>query len=409
MYRTPHQRMTAARLRLLLDFPWFGSLSMRLQLVADDSIETFNVNGSRIAYSPAAVEKHTDAELAGIIAHEVMHCALLHPYRRGHRDPREWNEACDYAINQEVLNAGLKLPADVLIDPQYAGLSAEVIYAKRHAAPKPEPQDEQENEQESEEQEQEQEEDGDQEQPGPSTGDVEDAPADAGEGEGEGTGAGEGEGEPEPMSESDWKIAAEQANDVARGAGKMPGGIAEQVKAARKVAADWKAILREFVEHTIPNDYSWMHPNRRHIAQGLYLPGVSKENLGRIAVAVDTSASISSRQLEIFAAELNGIVNECRAELVTVIYCDTQVNKTQEFSADEEIVLDAIGRGGTAFSPVFETVSKWDEPPVAMLYFTDLDAYDTPQAPEYPVLWVTDLAVTREAPFGEVIRITEEN
>lgn len=406
MYRTPQQRMTAARLRLLLDFPWFGSLAMRLQLQADPSIETYNVNGTRIAYNPAAVEKHTDAELAGIIAHEVLHCALLHPYRRGHRDPKLWNRACDFAINPDVIRSGLKLPADVLIDPQYDGLSAEVIYSKLKAAEqKPQPQEDE------DEQEQEQEQD----QPAdeaPSTGDVEDAPA---EGQGEGEGAAEGDAQateedaPEPMSESDWKIAAEQANDVARGAGKLPGGVAEQVKAARKVAADWRTILREFVEHTIPSDYSWMHPNRRHIAQGLYLPGVSKENLGHIAVCVDTSGSISSRQLQVFAAELNAIVNECRAELVTVMYCDTQVQRTQEFSADEEIVLDAIGRGGTCFGPAFEAVSKWEQPPVAMLYFTDLDSYDTPQAPEYPVLWVTDLAITREAPFGEVVRITDEN
>lgn len=385
---------------------------MRLQLQPDPSIETFNVNGTRIAYNPATVEKHTDAELAGIIAHEVMHCALLHPYRRGHRDPREWNEATDLAINAEILRAGLKLPADCLIDPQYDGLSAEVIYAKRRQQKQQEPEPQGEEEDQGNEEEKDQPAHDGAEENGPSTGEVEDAPSQGtGEGNGEGQGQGqaeEGEPEPEPMSESDWKIAAEQANDVARGAGKLPGGVAEQVKAARKVAADWRVILREFVEHTIPNDYSWMHPNRRHIAQGLYLPGVSKENLGHIAVAVDTSASISSRQLEVFAAELNAIVNECRAELVTVMYADTQVNKTEAFTEGEEIALDAIGRGGTAFVPTFEEVAKWEQPPVAMLYFTDLDSYDEPQAPEYPVLWVTDLAVTREAPFGQVVRITEE-
>lgn len=380
---------------------------MRLQLQPDPTIETFNVNGTRIAYSPDAVEKHTDAELAGIIAHEVMHCALLHPYRRGHRDQKLWNQACDYAINSEVLGSGLKLPADVLIDPQFDGLSAEVIYSKLKAAEQNQPEPEGE---ENEEEKDQPADDADQEQDGPSTGEVEDAPADGnGEGDGEGEGEGTGEASPEPMSESDWKIAAEQANDVARGAGKLPGGVAEQVKAARKIAADWRSILREFVEHTIPNDYSWMHPNRRHIAQGLYLPGVSKENLGHIAVAVDTSGSISSRQLATFAAELNAIVNECRAELVTVLYADTQVQRTQEFSEGEEIVLDAIGRGGTAFGPTFEAVAKWEQPPVAMLYFTDLDSYDQPAAPDYPVLWVTDLAVTRDAPFGEVVRITDEN
>src|ERR1700680_4834301 len=46
------------------------------------------------------------------------------------REPRLWNQAADYAINPIIFKNGLKLPAGVLLDPQYENLSAEEIYAR---------------------------------------------------------------------------------------------------------------------------------------------------------------------------------------------------------------------------------------------------------------------------------------
>jgi hypothetical protein len=43
----------------------------------------------------------------------------------------EFNIAADYAINPGIVADGFKLPASVLIDPQYAGLSAEEIFRLR--------------------------------------------------------------------------------------------------------------------------------------------------------------------------------------------------------------------------------------------------------------------------------------
>jgi hypothetical protein len=33
---------------------------------------------------------------------------------------------------------------------------------------------------------------------------------------------------------------------------------------------DWKVVLREFVSRFAKSVYSWSHPNRRFIADGLY-------------------------------------------------------------------------------------------------------------------------------------------
>ena len=122
-------------------------------------------------------------------------------------------------------------------------------------------------------------------------------------------------------------------------------------------------------------------------------------------------AFIQPRQLAAFASELQAVASEARPDLITVIYCDTHVRSTEEFTADDEIKLTAKGGGGTRFSPVFQSLAsatdETGEPPACLIYFTDLDAPDRREItePDYPVLWVTDLSVTDNGPFGQTVRI----
>jgi hypothetical protein len=63
-------------------------------------------DGVSLYYNPEFVDTLNSATLAGVLAHEVMHPALQHHVRRSRRDPKRWNEACDYAINPLLLDAG---------------------------------------------------------------------------------------------------------------------------------------------------------------------------------------------------------------------------------------------------------------------------------------------------------------
>ena len=100
------ERIRKARTSLLLDHPFFGSLLFRLKSEECRSIPTMATNGVVLRYNPAFVDTLNAATLAGVLAHEVMHPALKHHTRRAKRDPRRWNEACDYAINPLLLDAG---------------------------------------------------------------------------------------------------------------------------------------------------------------------------------------------------------------------------------------------------------------------------------------------------------------
>jgi predicted metal-dependent peptidase len=125
---TPAVRIQKARTALLLDHPFFGSLLFRLGGRASNSIQTMATDGVSLFYNPAFVDTLNVAELAGVLAHEVMHPALQHHTRRGDRDRKRWNMACDYAINPLLLDAGLTLPKDVLIERRFRGMSAERTY-----------------------------------------------------------------------------------------------------------------------------------------------------------------------------------------------------------------------------------------------------------------------------------------
>src|SRR5262249_3031516 len=127
--------------------------------------------------------------------------------------------------------------------------------------------------------------------PGRSTGTVLDAPPESTGGAGDGEG-GQASGQPVPMTEEDVKGAREEARMVCRKAGTLPAGAARLAKEAQDSQEDWRSIMHEFIDHQAPTDFTWAKPNRRFLAQGIFLPGMKKENLGTVVWLTDTSASI---------------------------------------------------------------------------------------------------------------------
>jgi predicted metal-dependent peptidase len=417
------QKLTRARVQLLILQPFFGTLCLRLKLSPGD-LPTMATDGSKIVYNPAFVDELKPAELEGTLAHEVMHCALGHQCRRGTRDQGLWNEAADFAINPILTANGFTLPAGALIDPAFANLSAEEIYARLLRKKTEGGSDSNQGQQQTS-------------PGGGTTSTPQGAPgthpsnphsgnssrsASAQQrklqatasvpprpgGFGEVLDATDEHGQTaspaeQRRQEHEWSIAAEQALRSAKACGHDPVGVERPLTESRQSQQDWRAILRDFLAATMPSDYRWTPPNRRYIASGLYLPSVERRGLGEIVIAVDTSGSIGKLELEQFAGEISAISEEAQPETIHVAYCDAAVQSTQEFTASEPVRLEPKGGGGTDFRPAFEWVAKNDIAPVCLIYLTDLCCHSFPETPEYPVLWVTDSR--RTAPFGETVRI----
>jgi len=66
-----------------------------------------------------------------------------------------------------------------------------------------------------------------------------------------------------------------------------------------------------------------------------------------------------------------------------------------------------VGRGGTDFRPVFESVAEEAVVkgylPDCLIYFTDGFGSFPKEAPSYPVLWIVVEEGIEEFPFGEVL------
>lgn len=425
-------KLLRVRVQLLFKQPFFATLCLRLKLIPADAFPTMATNGKVICYNTAFVESLTPEELEGVLAHEVSHCALGHHCRRGNRDRRLWNIACDYAINPLLLKNDLVLPAGALVNADYEGLSAEQIYDRMLQ----------------------------EQSDGAGAGDPQNRGAGTGSGAGNGTtapnaqtqtapassgnvqqpscnaatghagqtapadddlnspregGFGEvmdatddqgnpaGEGEANRQA-SDWAIAAQQALQAAKGQGRGTSDFERPLKESRDSTQDWRAILRAFVAATALSDYRWSPPNRRFVAAGIYLPSLHREGTGRLVIGVDTSGSISERELDQFAGEISAISDQAQPESIHVVYCDEAVTGTEEFGPSEPIQLEPRGGEGTDFRPVFQWVEDNSIEPACLIYLTDLDCTRYPPVPpSYPVLWVT--SSQRTAPFGETVKI----
>jgi predicted metal-dependent peptidase len=389
---TAAKRIQKARTTLLLDHPFFGTLLFRLKGHETPSVKTMATDGVSLFYNPDFVATLSAAELTGVLAHEVLHPGLQHHVRRGNRGTKRWNMACDYAINPLVIDAGLALPKDVLIDNRFRGMSAERIYnlIKEEDDDGGQQDDRQGSSEDSP--------DGrgrDKDEPSsPETpggfGQVLDAPD-----------AADAEGKDADEQARDWQIAVEQAETISKLAGKLPAGLERSLQGAEEARVDWRELLRRAWSETTPSDYSWMRPNRRHIWQGLYLPGVQREGVGEVVIFVDCSGSINARQLSLFEAEVRSILEGQRPERVYVVYFDAHVHKVDVYEAGQQIHLTPVGGGGTDFRPCFQWVEESHVQPQILVFLTDLYGTLPDHPPPHPVLWAS--TGSQHAPFGQVV------
>ena len=403
-----------ARRALLLDHPFFGNLVLNLDPAIDPSCKTIWVDGKRLGFNQTFFDALPIQVGAGVLAHEIMHCALEHQLRRGERDPKLWNDACDYVINPMIKKSGLPLPEKVLFDSAYEGKSAEEVYSiLNNQKPQPEDSDGDGGEKKPQNSGAEGDQNTPQNAPGtpqpnangagipnptPSpTGEVRDATDESGQA-------------PSPAEAGqhaeEWKIAVQQAVNNAKGQGFFPAELDRILTEILIPQVDWRKELRRFFQTVSRTESSWMRPNRRFIGRGLYLPGMRSEAAGPLVVGIDISGSINATVLAQFAAELTVIIEDTKPEQVYVVYCDAQVNGVTEFTVDDlPLELHPHGGGGTDFRPVFNWVERAEVQPNCLIYLTDMEGTFPQQPPDFPVLWAAIGQYNQEPPFGEVINI----
>jgi predicted metal-dependent peptidase len=376
MNKTLQTKLDAAWVELLSRDPFCAAVLMNCRQIIDEDgkvTPTMATDGETLWLNPSMLAAESVPALATVLSHEAMHIVSLHPFRQGARDGKQWNIACDKEINGTLraIDADGKVKyhwpkcGAVFPGPGEDGKAAEQLCA----APENKPEGN----------------GGDSDEPGDGMGGVRAPSGDASE-------------LAEKEARAKMQIAA--AAELAKGQGKLPSALARLVNEALNPKVPWQDVLRAFVREAAKDDYSWTRPNPRYAASGFILPSLHSQRLGVIAVAIDTSGSIYESLLNTFLSEVEAIAHECRPECIRLIDCDCVVNSIRDCDPTEPLPRDFSGGGGTAFAPVMDALA--DEPPVCLLYFTDLDGPACAE-PAWPTIWVTNSE--RTAPFGTTIRL----
>lgn len=422
---TAAELISAFKLKLFFKSPFLYTLAMfaEYRTFADGIAAT---DGRFIYFNYEVFLEFSEAERMAVFVHEVLHCALSHVTRRGSRDAEIWNIACDILINNGIIPdfKWCKLPEMGINRPELLRDSTEEIYTLLLDQAK----QAQKNE----------------------GGDDDD---DDSNGSGSGSGSGKssssssktGKGKAKkaadlidklkkelmkdlipPISENDakdvdgqasapmtkeqletkWGRALQQAasnQEKDKQAGSVPACLQRLIANVGRPQIDWKMTLMNFLVK-FPCDYSGY--DRRFIGQGRYFDQLEGERL-QAYVCIDTSGSISGKQLDLFVSELNGILSSYPQVNLQLYYADANLYGPYQIEQIEDLPKPE-GGGGTSFVPFFEAIEQDDsEGSRVAVYLTD--GYGNfPSTPEIETLWVTipNSLPVENFPFGEVIALT---
>jgi predicted metal-dependent peptidase len=354
------EKLTTARIGLLLRHPFFGNLATRMKLIdATDWCNTLATDGRNFYYNNDFVNKLTPKQAEFGFAHEVLHNIFDHMGRRQDRDPMLSNIAADYAANQILKDERIGEVPDwikIFQDNKYRGMSYEEIYADLEKdAIKIDISE---------------------------LGELLDDHLD-GEGEGEGSGEGEdgkdGNGRPKLTAEEKKQIRDEikeamVAAAQSAGAGKVPAGIARYIQVFTEPKMDWRQMLRMNIQSILKSNFSFSRPNRKSQHSGAILPGMLNEETIDVSVAIDMSGSISNKQANDFLSEVKGIMDEYKDFKLDLWCFDTEVYNYAKFtgdSSDEIMSYECKGGGGTDFEANWNFMKNEGIEPKRFIMFTD--------------------------------------
>ena len=341
-------KIIIARVGLLLRHPFFGNMATRLKIVdGSDWLTTAATDGRHLFYSRPFFEKLTVKQVEFVVAHEILHNVFEHMLRVENRDRAIWNAAADYSVNGTLVRDRIgEVPPDIKIyhDTKHYGKSTEQVYDEIY---------EEEDEKSLQ-----------------ALGQLLDDHIDW-EKDGKG-------GQPKYSKEEIKQIRDEIKEATiaaahAAGAGNTPAEIQRMIKELTEPKMNWREILRQQIQSTIKNDYTFMRPNRKGWHMNAILPGTNYDETIDICVAIDMSGSISDEQAKDFISEIKGIMDEYKEYKIKVWCFDTKVYNEQDYDSYGEDIsnYEVMGGGGTEFDVNWDYMKKHDIQPKKFIMFTD--------------------------------------
>ncbi len=371
------KKISQAKAKLLVDYPYFGTLASQLELAVNENIEAFKCDGKKLEYNDDYLDALELSEIEFILANGAMHQALAHESRKNNRSGWLWQMATDMAINDMLVENGMELPYGAQYRVRFKGMYAEEIYAEL----KSDMIREEDNlEYEADD-----------------SDDVQNNPEQKQNDKQEQT---KEELESEILQE---QLAAEQAISLLAGEfkkGEAPKTIERFFELDYLGKIDWREELKVAIDRFHKDDYVLIPPNKKFLYLGIYLPSCVS-NRFKLVIAVDSSGSVDEKLLNEFLSEINFLMSTVGNYQIDLLVCDDKIHSHHTFYSGDSLECKLQGSGATDFRPVFEFIDKELEDTKLLLYFTDLQGKFPHAEPVYDVKWISPKE--ESVPFGEII------
>ena len=386
-------KLTTARVGLLLKAPFFGNMATRMQLIdASDWCPTAATNGRNFYYNKDFVGKLSVKQLEFLFGHEILHCAFDHFGRLGSRHAKLANIAQDYAVNQILVDEriGEKITqVDICYDSKYRGKAWEEIYDELY----------------------EKAEKISVEELLKMLGDQLDEHIKEGEMDGDGDKEGKG-GRPTMSKEEAQRIRDEIKeamiqSSAAAGAGKTPNAIMRMIKDLTEPKITWRELVQQEIQSIVRNDYSFTRPNRKGWQSGAILPGMKEATTIDIGISIDMSGSIGMDDAAVFLGEVKGILDQYEDFKINLWCFDTEIYNHHEITQDNSHDLEEYqpqGGGGTDFEVNWEFMKEQGIQPKKFIMFTDGYPCGGWGDEDYcDTIFIIKGGMTDDAPFGQTV------
>jgi hypothetical protein len=391
-------KLTTARVGLLLKAPFFGNMATRMQLIdASDWCPTAATNGRNFYYNKKFIEKLSVKKLEFLFGHEILHCVFDHFGRLGSRDPKIANIAQDFAVNQILVDEriGDKITeVKICLDNKYRGMAWEEIYDDImknvkiiDLAQLGELLDEHIKEQES-------------------------------AGAGDGKEGKDGKGGPGSLTKEEAQAIRDEIKNAmiqsaaAAGAGKTPAGIQRMIKSMTEPKMDWRQLVQQEIQSIVRNDYSFQRVNRKSMHSGAILPGMREATTIDVAISIDMSGSIGDEDATAFLSEIKGIMDQYEDFKINLWCFDTDIYNWKQITHDEahELVeYEPQGGGGTDFEVNWTFMEENGIQPKKFIMFTDGYPCGGWGNEDYcDTIFIVKGNEKAEAPFGQTVIYEKE-
>ena len=367
-----------AKIKLLgkPDSVFYSSLCFSLKHVFDDSIPTAATNGLSVKYNPDFFMSLSEEARVSLLLHETLHCAYMHMSRAKDMglNPRKANIAADFVINLQLHNRGYHIPENWLLDHAYTDMSMEQVYKIL-----------------------------------PEGEEILLSMADFLE-PGEGTEKETKDGNVLSTQDIEQYIqdalirASVQSKMQNEKPGSIPFDIQIYLDKLLNPKLPWNTILRKYMNEVAKKDFTWQRPNRRFFPNH-YLPSLHSQSSLTVAVAIDTSGSVSDEDFTQFISDVRGIIDSVEPLHIDLIQFDTEIKSVDRITTKTDLAkIKFSGRGGTRIEPVMEWAIT--HKPKLLLVFSDGEFYLPDEYPKSNLIWVIHNNTNWKCEHGKTIHYT---